>query len=158
MGKAVPKSHNRVGQSIINYKTMIFTTGRGSIYYYSKQDDIAVRFKYASGKVYFLPFPDSLSFEKAGTFLCCIPTTDMRDTPAVGYTPFEDFGTGRHQGHEVTGVDVRLNDNENAVIRNLRNMTKGHIYNMTDLFDNDDYSKGAKITNDNQAGRAYDRA
>jgi len=129
----------------------------GSVYYYDQGQNIALRFKYATGKVYFLNYPNSLSFEKQGTFCCCIPTTTTRTTPAVGYTPVEDFGSGKHTGHAVTGVDIPLTRNEQTVVDNVGRLTKGHIYNMADLFASD-YSKGEGITMENQDGTAYTRS
>lgn len=144
------QSRKDYNNSIMDNSNLIFTTGQGSVYYYSQSKNIALRFKYATGKVYCLNYPQTLYFKNE-------KTSDVKNVPTVGYCPHEDFGGGQHQGHEVTGVGVQLTNSEQGVIQNLNKLTAYHIYDMADVFGGN-YSKGAQITDHNQTGTPYTRS
>ena len=136
-----------------------FQTGRNSIYYYDKSKNVAFRFKYATGKIYYLPMPASLAFIEDSTFLWCIPTTNTYDAPRVGTIPEESWGEyGNHRGHEIVEVDLDLTEKEQGVIDNLLKFTKTRIYNMGEVFkDRDVDYAGEIISNSNQRGPTYAR-
>jgi len=138
------------------FSTQSDIAGYDSIYYYDQVGNHYLRFKYATGKIYYDTMPN-VEFIRDRYILYCIPFgQQVYQDPQIGATPFETWHNGQHPGHEVNNVNINLNQQETLVIQNIAQLHRGFIYEMNAVFGGN-YGGGQPPTYQNQGGQPVNR-